>query len=232
MGEPLIYAAICGVMEDVGAVGKNYLNKQQGFMYRSVDAVMNALNPAMRKHKVFCVPEVLEQAREERTTAKGGLLIYSTCRVQYTFFAMDGSCVRATVIGEGMDSGDKASNKAMAVAFKYACFQVFCIPTENLVDDPDAGTPQPCSKDGAPVGDGGKANGRTSGVEGRQRDPKWVELKELVSKELERTGYSWNAVAKTYKVSSVEGMTALQLKDCLAKTKKLPSKDLSVEEAG
>ena len=36
-----------------------------------------------------------------------------------------------------MDSGDKATNKAMAIAFKYACFQVFCIPTEEM-KDPDA----------------------------------------------------------------------------------------------
>ena len=40
----------------------------------------------------------------------------------------------------GMDSGDKATTKAMAIAFKYACFQVFCIPTEEM-KDPDAETP-------------------------------------------------------------------------------------------
>ena len=39
-----------------------------------------------------------------------------------------------------MDSGDKASNKALSIAFKYACFQVFCIPTEEM-KDPDAETP-------------------------------------------------------------------------------------------
>ena len=41
-----------------------------------------------------------------------------------------------------MDSGDKASNKAMSSAFKYACFQVFCIATEEM-KDPDAETPPP-----------------------------------------------------------------------------------------
>lgn len=75
-----IYEAICGVMEDIGAVGKNDVNKQQGFKYRSIDAVMNALSPAMIKHKVFCVPELLEQSREERQTSKGAQLIYSICR--------------------------------------------------------------------------------------------------------------------------------------------------------
>ena len=72
---PMIYAAICGVMEDVGAVGKGDYNKSQGFKYRGIDAVMNALNPAMIKHKIFCTPEVLEQSREERTTKGGSALI-------------------------------------------------------------------------------------------------------------------------------------------------------------
>lgn len=132
-----IYETITAVMDDVGAIGKDDLNKQQGFRYRGIDAVMNALSPSFVKHHLFIVPEVLEQRREERQTAKGGNLIYSICRVKYTFYAEDGSSIEAVVIGEGMDSGDKASNKALAVAFKYVCFQVFCIPTEEM-KDPDA----------------------------------------------------------------------------------------------
>ena len=101
-----IYDAICGVMEDIGAVGKNDVNKQQGFKYRSIDAVMNALSPAMIKHKVFCVPELLEQSREERQSAKGAQLIYSICRMRYRFYTTDGSYVDAITVGEGMDSGE------------------------------------------------------------------------------------------------------------------------------
>lgn len=132
-----IYETISAVMSEIGYVGKNDKNSQQGFMYRGIDAVMNAINPALIKHKLFVVPEVLEQTREERQTSRGGNLIYSVCKIKYTFYAQDGSSVSATVVGEGMDSGDKATNKAMSVAFKYACFQVFCIPTEEMVD-PDA----------------------------------------------------------------------------------------------
>lgn len=135
-----IFTAINGIMEEIGAIGKTSKNQQQGFMYRGIDAVMNALQPALVKHKVFVVPEILEQKREERVTGKGGNLIYSVLKIKYTFYAEDGSSVSATVIGEGMDSGDKASNKAMSVAFKYACFQVLCIPTEEM-KDPDAETP-------------------------------------------------------------------------------------------
>lgn len=141
-----IYESIASIMADIGAVGKNSKNAQQGFMFRGIDAVMNALSPALVKNKVFIVPEVLEQTREERTSIKKdsygnektSTLIYSICKIKYTFYAEDGSCITATVIGEGMDSGDKATNKAMSVAFKYAAFQVFCIPTEELMAEPDA----------------------------------------------------------------------------------------------
>lgn len=142
---PAIYGAILGAMKDIGAISKDSKNAQQGFMYRGIDAVMNALQPALVQHGIFVVPEMLEQKREERVTGKGGNLIYSVIKMKYTFIAADGSRVCATVIGEGMDSGDKASNKAMSVAFKYACFQVFCIPTEEM-KDPDADAPEPSVK--------------------------------------------------------------------------------------
>lgn len=140
-----IYQAIHGVMDEVGAIGKNRKNQQQGFMYRGVDEVMNALQPAFVKYNIFVVPEVLDQTREERTTKNGGQLLYSILKVKFTFYADDGSNVSAVVVGEGMDSADKASNKAMSVAFKYACFQVFCIPTEEMVD-PDSQTPPQSSQ--------------------------------------------------------------------------------------
>ena len=137
-----IYESISAVMKDCGAIAKNDKNTQQGYKFRGIDAVMNALNPALIRNKVFVVPEVLEQAREERTTAKGGLLIYAVVKVKYTFYAEDGSSVIACVVGEGMDSGDKATNKAMSAAFKYACFQTFCIPTEEMKDSEDD-SPEP-----------------------------------------------------------------------------------------
>lgn len=132
-----IYQAIPAIMGEINAIGKNKRNNQQNFMYRGVDDVMNAINPALVKNKVFIVPEIMDQSREERQTAKGANLIYSICRMRFKFFAEDGSSVEAVTIGEGMDSGDKATNKAMAIAFKYACFQIFCIPTEEM-KDPDA----------------------------------------------------------------------------------------------
>ena len=135
-----IYKAITEIMGEVGVIGKDRTNKQQGFKYRGVEDVMNVLQPLLKKYGVFIVPEVVESTREERSTKSGGNLIYSVMKIRHHFYAEDGSEVVSTTIGEGMDSADKASNKAMSIAFKYACFQVFCIPTEEMID-PDSETP-------------------------------------------------------------------------------------------
>lgn len=133
----MIYGLIGQAMQKIGAIGKNTKNAQQGFMYRGIDAVMNALSPVMSELGLFICPEVIEQTREERTNKNGTNLLYSILKIKYTMFAPDGSNVSCVVIGEGMDTGDKASNKAMSVGLKYACFQLLMIPTEEMID-PDA----------------------------------------------------------------------------------------------
>lgn len=142
--EKQIYKAIPVIMGEIGHISKDKKNQQQGFMFRGVDQVMNTMKPLLADHGVFVVPEVISTKREERQTAKGGNLIYTMHTIRFHFCATDGSEVVATVVGEGMDMADKSSNKAMAVAFKYACFQVFCIPTEEMAkDDPDNYVPEP-----------------------------------------------------------------------------------------
>lgn len=140
MDTPKIYAAMINILRDIKAIGKD---KQTtgfaSFNYRGIDDVYNALNPVMAQHGVFCVPELLDSSREERTNAKDKVVAYVTVKVKYTFYAEDGSSVSCIVAGEGMDSGDKATPKALSIAMKYALFQTFCIPTEELAD-PDAET--------------------------------------------------------------------------------------------
>lgn len=134
-----IYRLIGKAIGEIGAITKDKKNPQQGFMYRGIDQVYNALNPVMAKLGLFLTPEILDQKREERQTAKGGALIYTILTIRFTVYAPDGSNVSLSVIGEAMDSGDKSTNKAMSVAMKYAMFQLFCIPTEEMID-PDGET--------------------------------------------------------------------------------------------
>lgn len=129
-----IYESITAILNEKAAVKKDSENKMQNYKFRGIDAVMNVFNPLLAKHKVFVVPTVLDMAREERQNAKGNTLLYTVLTVQYTFYAEDGTSVTAVTIGEGMDTGDKSVNKAMSAAYKYALFQTFCIPTEDMVD--------------------------------------------------------------------------------------------------
>lgn len=135
------------VMEEIGAIGKNKRNQMQGFNFRGIDDVMNTLHPLLVKAHIVIIPTVVDVTREERQNSKGTTtLIYSIARVRYTFMStIDGSTIETEVIGEGMDSGDKSMNKALSIGMKYACFQLFCIPTEEMVD-PDAESHQVAPK--------------------------------------------------------------------------------------
>lgn len=194
-----IYESICGVMTDIGAVGKDSRNEQQKFMFRGIDAVMNALSPVLLKNKVFIVPTILEQTREERTNKNGTTLIYSICKVQYTFYAEDGSFIESVVIGEGMDTGDKATNKAMSIAFKYACFQVFCIPTEEMVD-PDAECHEVKKKEEPKVCDTAIDTKQTISA---------TQIKALVSR-CQKEGVKEELIKSLYKAADFKDLTIVQ----------------------
>lgn len=125
------------VMEDVGAVRKGDRNSQQNFNFRGIDAVVNAVSPALRKHGVVVTPEI---ESTEYTTVEIGKNHTSMghCRVTvtYKFWAPDGTFIPAKVSAEAMDSGDKATAKAMSVAFRTCLLQTLCLPTDET--DPDA----------------------------------------------------------------------------------------------
>ena len=136
-----IYGALAAIAAEVGSVAKDRKNTSQGYKFRGIDDMYDALHALMAKHGVVSVPEVLDYQREERASNSGKALISTLARVKYTFYAKDGSSVAAITTGEGMDSGDKSANKAMAGAHKYALVQVFSIPTGENADseneDPD-----------------------------------------------------------------------------------------------
>lgn len=147
-----IYSLIPKIMAEVGAIEKTRENKQgSGYMFRGIDDVYFALQPLLAKYLVFFTPTVLSAEREERQSKSGGLLIYTVLRVQFEFFADDGSSVKATTMGEAMDSGDKSSNKAHSAALKVAALEVFCIPTEGD-NDTENHSPEPLPRaSGGPV---------------------------------------------------------------------------------
>lgn len=137
-----IFPALAAIMAEVPNISKDRKNTGQGYNFRGIDDVYNAINPIMAKHGVFMLPEVLDVKREERAAKSGGTMSFVQVHVRYHFTAKDGSSVSAESAGEGMDSGDKATAKAMSGAQKYAIFQTFLVPTADAKDS-ECDNPEP-----------------------------------------------------------------------------------------
>jgi hypothetical protein len=213
-----IYESISKAMADVGAIGKTKWNEQQKFKFRGIDDVMNSLHPVLEKNKIFVVPEVLEQTREDRVSGKGNPLIYSICKIKFTFYAEDGSSVTAVVIGEGMDSGDKATNKAMSIAFKYALFQIFCIPTEEM-QDPDAESHDLAPKGKQTKRDNAKqapAPEQAPGAEDQKTAIIDAKSVELLRGMFQQNGIDEAFVCELYKIAGLEAATRNQYSNMMS----------------
>lgn len=137
-----VYQAISAAMAEIAkeGIGKNRKNDQQGYKFRGIDDVYNALAPILSKCGLVMLPRVLGREVVERTTAKGNAIFYVTVDVEFDLVcAEDGSKHTVKTFGEAMDTADKATNKAMSAAYKYMAMEVFCIPTEGD-NDADATT--------------------------------------------------------------------------------------------
>lgn len=136
-----VYKAINAIQLELSRVGisKDNRNQQQGYNFRGIDDVYNALSPLLAKHGLCILPRCISRECIERVSTKGGALFYVTVEAEFDFVsAEDGSKHVVRTFGEAMDSADKATNKAMSAAYKYAAFQAFAIPTEGD-NDADAG---------------------------------------------------------------------------------------------
>ena len=144
-----VYKAINNVQAELSVLGitKDRRNTQgSGYNFRGIDDVYNTIAPLLAKHGLCILPRVLSRECVERVSQKGGALFYVTVDAEFDFVsAEDGSKHTVKTFGEAMDSGDKATNKAMSAAYKYACFQAFSIPTESD-NDADAHTHTPAPK--------------------------------------------------------------------------------------
>lgn len=145
IGNSGIFSAMTKIMKSVNAIGKNQKNAQQGFKFRGIDDLYNALHVIMADNGVFCTSEITGVTSESRTTARGNEMISRVVQVAYYFYHTDGSWVTTEVIGEAMDSGDKSASKALSIAHKYALLQSFLIPVEDM-EDPDRTSHEPTKK--------------------------------------------------------------------------------------
>lgn len=147
---PKVFAAISAISAELATVGiaKTRSNKDQGYKFRGIDDVYNVLAPLLSKNRLVILPQVLERTERETQSKSGGKLNYVVLKVQYSFVhTEDCSTFNVVSIGEGMDSSDKATNKAFSAAHKYALLQAFAIPVEGT---PDADENSPATADPDP----------------------------------------------------------------------------------
>jgi hypothetical protein len=146
---PHVYVAISEISAELARLGisKERRNTQgAGFNFRGIDDVLDVLAPLLPKHGLCILPRAVHRKQEERQAKSGGALYYTDVLMEYDLVsAVDGSKHTISMFGEAMDSSDKSTNKAESAAYKYACFQGFCIPVQGT-PDADAETPQAAPK--------------------------------------------------------------------------------------
>jgi hypothetical protein len=134
--KPTVIEAISAAMADVQAVGKGDRNNEQGYSFRGIDAVVNAVGPVFRKHGIVPAPVLQQASYRDVLTSRGKPSRECTVQVRYWFYGPAGDHIEVLVPGESMDFGDKGAPKAMSVAYRIALLQLLCIPTHE--PEPDA----------------------------------------------------------------------------------------------
>lgn len=140
MGQ-LIFTLIPKIMTEVSAVGKNSRNEFQKYNFRGIDDIYNMVHPILAANGVFCVPQVTRSKTEVFEGKDGKRSFRVILRVAHLFCASDGSHVEVITQGEGIDTSDKASSKAMTAAMKYAFIELLSLHTEDI-EDADKHSPE------------------------------------------------------------------------------------------
>lgn len=132
--------AVVAVMEEVRAVGKDGYNKVQGFRFRGVDQVVNAVSPALKANGVVVFPVESHVDYTERVNTKGTTMVDARAKVTYRWVGPEGDHFDVQVCSEARDAADKATAKALSVAFRICLLQTLSLPTDD--PDPDSEYPE------------------------------------------------------------------------------------------
>ena len=136
-------------------------------------------------------------------SAKGYNGVHTPLTVEYTFRSLvDGSTVAAVVCGEGTDSADKGTSKAMAMAYKACMIQSFSIPINGQDVDGDAGIGYD--------GDGYDGDAPT------EAPPAIISARQMgeVMRRAKELGIKPERICAMYGIASIDRMNTEQYADC------------------
>lgn len=135
----MVIEKILAVMGDLTSLPKTDRNEAQHFVFRGVDAVVNAVGPLLRSHGLVVYPSGVVHQYRSVESASGKAM--GSVIVEVTYCWTDGTPdgdLYVSSVGEAFDAGDKATPKAMSVAYRTMLLQTLCLPTGEV--DPDAQT--------------------------------------------------------------------------------------------
>ncbi len=133
---PPVRVLLAQVMAAVRAVGKHDYNQGQKFNFRGIDAVLNAVGPALRDVGIVPKPDYDDPKITYLESKDGKRQVHVVIGARFEFLGPAGDSETVHVFGEAMDTGDKAISKAASVAFRTALIQTLALPTDE--PDPDA----------------------------------------------------------------------------------------------
>ena len=133
-----IHSKLAAIIGELPAIGKeSRVTGNFGYNYRGIEDILPAVKTLFAKHGVHVSPNHTLVSDEFGLGNKGNqrrVVLHSG----FSFYAADGSSFTCFTMGEAMDTQDKALNKAMTAAYKYALIQTLAIADG---DDPDAYQP-------------------------------------------------------------------------------------------
>ncbi len=134
--------AISAVIAELPGIGKDSENREQGYKFRSTEAILAHAKPLLAKHGVVIVPDVVERIYAQRAVgSKGDRIMHEVnLHVHWRIWGPHGDMIEASTWGEGTDMGDKATNKAHTGAHKNLLLELLDVADDS--SDGDFTTPE------------------------------------------------------------------------------------------
>jgi hypothetical protein len=132
MAHANIHVALSAVMAEIdGVVVQKKKSEGLNYAFASIDDMIAVIRPALTKHGIVVYPSgVTEMTRIAEPNSKGTIMTTVSALFTFTFAHGESDTFAfAQVPGEGKDSSDKAHNKALTAAYKYALKQTLMIET-------------------------------------------------------------------------------------------------------
>jgi hypothetical protein len=146
---------LCRIYGEVSALEKEGDNKFGKYKYFTEGQMLQYLRPLLTREGIFIFHSVDEITHKEVSRGdKGKVELHSVVRSSHTFFDSEtGESYTVKCVGEGIDSGDKSTYKAITGATKYFLMKTFGITdsqdpeADEKVDNVRSVTPTPFKKD-------------------------------------------------------------------------------------